>query len=69
MVICEMHALQVLEAAGAGKDIYMCGHSLGGGLASIVALTLPHRSVADWAAGSQPRCPAWAQLFCLVRSL
>lgn len=54
----EPFALQVLRTAGAGKDIYLCGHSLGGGLASIVALTLPDRSFVDRAAGVQHSCLA-----------
>ena len=37
-----MHG-QVLRTAGAGKEIYLCGHSLGGALAAALALCMATR--------------------------
>ena len=33
------------RAAEGGKTVYLCGHSLGGGLVSMLSLILPTRSV------------------------
>lgn len=35
--------VQVLATAGAGKEVFLCGHSLGGALAAMLALSLPAR--------------------------
>ena len=49
-----MPRMQLLRTAGEGKQVYLCGHSLGGALAAALALCVASRRVTASVAHRMP---------------